>query len=414
MLRQLQLRRLRAVVAHARRHVPFYQDAWQRAGVSERSLRSLDDLRRFPIPDRQAIESDPEAIVSREHLARYRAGSAFIRRSGGSSGGPQLEVHADPSSWRRLDAFYYRAFVALGYRPWKEVAYYWSAPFKKRLHERLGFMPKLRVPAEAGLREQLSILSAHPGLWWYYHPSALFALARKLPSQLRAAKPVRVISHAELLPGAMRRAIERVLGQPVYDQYGTSEFNRMAWQCLEHRDYHVDADSIILEVVDEANQPVRPGEVGRALVTGLMNRMMPLIRYELGDLLVPSDRTCDCGRRLPMISSIEGRVRDVFKLPGGGTRTPREVMEPFADIEGIDLFRVTQTTKSSARLELETEVADPAALTESCRRRFAPICPGLDLDVQIVDALNKQPTGKCTMVQSQVPLDGGKGPSFRS
>src|SRR5258706_12022600 len=98
---------------------------------------------------------------------------------------------------------------------------------------------------------QLLILEQNPGIWWYYHPTSLFPLARRFPARLRATSPTRIISHAEPMPSSIQRAIEDATGQPVYDQYGTSDFNRMAWQFREKRGYHLDTDSVIVEILDE-------------------------------------------------------------------------------------------------------------------------------------------------------------------
>jgi phenylacetate-CoA ligase len=412
-LEALQLRRLKSMLAYCFEHVPIYRELWSRAGLTPDSVKTLDDLRRFPIPNRRMIEEQPESVVSDELLDLYRANSGYIRMSGGSSGGEQLRIHSDEASWSRLDGFYYRAFGALGYRPWTPLAYLWGAPFKRRPHNILGLMPKVGVPAMLDEESQLLLLEQNPGIWWYYHPTSLFPLARRFPSRLRATAPARIICHAELMPRSVAAAIEEVMGQPVYDQYGTSEFNRMAWQCRERRGYHLDSDSVILEIIGESGQPARPGEVGRIVATGLINRMMPLIRYELGDLVVASDRRCTCGRTLPMIESIEGRLKDVFVLPGGGKRTPRELLEPFAAIAGVEQYRLTIQAPAQAELSLVSSAPDFDALSAEARKRFESLCPGAKLHVTRTATLEKAPTGKRVMIRNLVKSAGsGSHPEF--
>ena len=395
-LEALTLRRLRRTLAHCARHVPFYRDAWRAAGVSPDDVRSLDDLRRFPIPDRAAIEADPERVVAEPLLPLYRAGEATIRRSGGSSGGPRLEVHADPRSWSRLDGFYFRALLAAGYRPFTPIAYFWSAPLPPSR-----VMPKVRV--DAGLDEdaQLEVLERHPGIFWYYHPTALFALAKRHPERLRRTRPRGVVSHAELLTDSMREVIEGALGAPVFDQWGTSELNRMGWQCRERRGFHLDADSFVLEVLDDGGAPVRPGETGRAVVTGLINHMMPLVRYELGDLVVRSDRRCPCGRTLPMIERIEGRVADRVTLPDGSRLTAREQLEPFGTVPGLEQLRLRWSDAGAAIDVALVPGSEGPAVEGEIRARFARRCPGVALEVRVVDAISKAPTGKRPMIDAR-------------
>jgi phenylacetate-CoA ligase len=405
LLAQLQLRRLKQLLAYCWQKVPLYRRLWTEARVTPEQVRCLADLPRLPIPNRRTIEEAPEELISRDFLELYRTHGGVIRHSGGSSGGPQLEVYADAASWSRLDAYYYRAMAALGYRPWLPMAYYWGAPFQARAHNALGFMPKIGVPAQLDEAGQLAVLEQNPGVWWYYHPTSLFPLARRYPERLRVLAPGRIISHAELLSDSMRAGIEAVMGQRVFNQYGTSEFNRMAWSCPGGPGYHVDAESIVLEVLKDDGRPAKPGEVGRAVVTGLVNRMMPLIRYELGDLLVASDRRCVCGRSLPMLESLEGRWRDRFVLPDGGTRTPRELMEPAGAVEGVELFRVT--VESPAKLLVEyvataTEAAR-ARLEAELKRRYRLLCPRVEVRVARVADIEKAPGGKRVLVRNKVP-----------
>lgn len=412
-LEALQLKRLRSMLAYVEKQVPFYRELWASAKVGPDTVKSLEDLRRFPVPNRRQVEDDPRSIVSQEHLELYRSGKGYIRRSGGSSGGPQLEIHSDEASWSRLDGFYYRAFAALGFRPWHPLAYFWSAPFRKRPHNYLGIMPKVGVPAMLDEAAQLAILEQNPGIWWYYHPTSLFPLARKFRERLAETAPARVICHAELLPDSMRQVIEGVLGQPVFNQYGTSEFNRMAWECPEKQGYHIDADSVIFEIVDDDGRPVRPGETGRVIATGLINRMMPLIRYELGDLVVASDRRCACGRTLPMIERIEGRLKDVFVLPGGGRRTPREMLEPWASIAGVEQYRLTIESPTQVLLEVVTREQDFGAIEAEAKRRFAALCPAVAFSVRRIADIEKAPTGKRVLIRNRLRASAqGTRPEF--
>ncbi|MCA9595561.1 MAG: phenylacetate--CoA ligase family protein [Myxococcales bacterium] len=409
----LQLARLKSILAYAWKEVPLYRELWAKAGVDPSSIQSLSDLAKLPIPNRKSIEENPRDIVARRYLHVFDEGTGYIRMSGGSSGGKQLLVHSDPDSWTRLDGFYYRAFGALGYRPWTPLVYFWSAPFKRRTHNVLGIMPKIGVPAHLDEESQLLLLEQNPGAWWYYHPTSLFPLVRMFPERMRATAPDRVIVHAELCTQSMKATIEDVMQRPVYDQYGTSEYNRMAWQCSAHQGYHVDADSVIMELLDDDNRPVKPGEIGRAVVTGLINRMMPLIRYELGDLLVASDRRCSCGRTLPMIERVEGRMKDVLTLPGGGRRTPREQLEPFGRIAGLDLFRLTINAPDRAELDIVTRESDTSAIEAECRKRFGEACPGVRLDVKRVDTIEKAPTGKRVLLRNRINMSSaGARPVF--
>jgi phenylacetate-CoA ligase len=91
----------------------------------------------------------------------------------------------------------------------------------------------------------------------------------------------------------------------------------MAFECKEHSGLHIITNNAYIEFVDDQGDHVSPGERGEIIVTGLCNHMMPLIRYRIGDLGIPSDERCPCGRSWPILRSIEGRVNDFLILPSG-------------------------------------------------------------------------------------------------
>jgi len=143
------------------------------------------------------------------------------------------------------------------------------------------------------------------------------------------------------------------------------------------------------------------------VVTGLLNKMMPLVRYELGDLVVPSDRKCPCGRSLPMLESLEGRWRDRYLLPGGGTRTPRELLEPGGAVDGVELFRVTVETAAKVRVEYVSSLAEKsparAKLETALRLRYRAVCPDAEVVLDRVADIEKAPGGKRVLLRNRVP-----------
>jgi len=119
--------------------------------------------------------------------------------------------------------------------------------------------------------------------------------------------PKAVITSAESLLDVYRHTIERAFGCEVFDYYGSREVGAIAAECEEHCGYHISAENVVLEFVREGEH-VSSGESGEILITNLRNFGMPFIRYAIGDVGKPSDEVCACGRGLPLMKSIEGRV----------------------------------------------------------------------------------------------------------
>ena len=109
-----------------------------------------------------------------------------------------------------------------------------------------------------------------------------------------------------------------------------------------HHGYHIHAENIILEVVDNKGLPVPHGQLGKILVTDLSNLAFPFLRYEIGDVGVMSDRdSCECGVTLPILERIEGRIADIVVLKNR-TLTPPNFTILMSDIEGIDAYQIVQ------------------------------------------------------------------------
>ena len=130
------------------------------------------------------------------------------------------------------------------------------------------------------------------------------------------------ISAGELLEPATRVTIEEVFGCKVIDVYGSREFGPIAFQCPVGPGYHVCSESLVCELLDKSGRPAKPGQDGRVVVTSLYNFAMPFIRYDLADFAVVSDSRCRCGRGLPTLERVAGRVRHLFVMPDGSRKWP--------------------------------------------------------------------------------------------
>ncbi len=105
--------------------------------------------------------------------------------------------------------------------------------------------------------------------------------------------------------------IEDSFQAKVFDKYGSREFSGIAFECEAHTGHHVNAESYIVEIVRDG-RPARPGETGEVVVTDLNNTCVPIIRYALGDLATATEERCPCGRGLPLIGEIQGRMQAII------------------------------------------------------------------------------------------------------
>ncbi|EDY19988.1 conserved hypothetical protein [Chthoniobacter flavus Ellin428] len=194
-------------------------------------------------------------------------------------------------------------------------------------------------------------------------PSTLAGIVAELERtgrRLPRLRGVRTLS--ETVSVRLREDVRRVLGVGVDDVYTSQEFGVMATQCPEHGTYHV-SESILLEVVDAEGRACRPGEIGRVLVTDLVNYATPLIRYEIGDY-AEVGTPCACGRGLPTIRRFLGRERNLVLLPDGTRHWPVVGFHRWGEVHTIRQFQFIQLDRQTILAKLSAP-ARPSAEQEA-------------------------------------------------
>jgi phenylacetate-CoA ligase len=187
----------------------------------------------------------------------------------------------------------------------------------------------------------------------------------------------------------------------------------MAFECRQHH-YHVHADNVVLEFLRDGH-PVAPGEEGEVVVTGLVNRAMPLIRYRIGDLGALSARPCPCGRGLPTMELIAGRKEDVLLADGERKISPITVVafmyDVLNDVPEITHYQIRQRAVGDFEVVV---VAGPAAdrptLAEALRQRLPPLLgDNSRIEVCFVETLPRTPSGKAQIVFNELYRPGNPG-----
>jgi phenylacetate-CoA ligase len=160
------------------------------------------------------------------------------------------------------------------------------------------------------------------------------------------------ITTAECLTPEERGFIEQTLRCPTFDRYGCREFSVIASECAGHQGLHVAAEALLVEFV-VGNRAARPDEVGEILVTDLLNEAMPFIRYKIGDLGSPLEGLCACGRGLPRMQMVAGRITDFIHTPDGRWISGVAINTYLiSQMPGIRKAQIVQETCSKLRFRL--------------------------------------------------------------
>jgi phenylacetate-coenzyme A ligase PaaK-like adenylate-forming protein len=165
------------------------------------------------------------------------------------------------------------------------------------------------------------------------------------------------MTSSESLAEEDRARVQAAFGCTLADNYGCSEFVAVAAGC-KHGWLHVNADWVILEPVDEHFQPVPPGQASHTvLLTNLVNRVQPILRYNLGDRITLRPDPCPCGNPLPAIR-VEGRTDEILRLQDGAGRAvpilPLALYATIKGVPGVERFQVVQKSPAALALRLQT------------------------------------------------------------
>ena len=164
---------------------------------------------------------------------------------------------------------------------------------------------------DASIEDHYEVLLRHRPRLVRGHPQAILQLALALERRrLGGWKPSAVTTASEAIYPFQREAIVRVWGVPVLDEYGLKEHNVFIGQC-ERGGYHVSPEYGVCGIVDDAGEPVSAGREGWVVATGLHNFAQVMLRYNTRDRAIAAgDEACPCGRTLPLVRSVVGRIDD--------------------------------------------------------------------------------------------------------
>jgi phenylacetate-CoA ligase len=401
-----QLDRLNALLEHARR-APATAQRLRAAGLERGAVPSLEALERLAPIRRTDLQRNREAMVPsgtpRETLHR--------NATGGSTGEPvtfyqDVRYHDHGTAAEML----VQAWWNVG--PGDRTAALWGADreftemsakerFAQRLH-RFRALNAFRL-TEARMAEFADMLVRWRPEYVVGYAGVLDLFAGFLIARgISGIRPRSVRSSAEVLHPAARERIGRAFGAPVHDFYGCREINNLAAECPALSGLHVLGYGRIVEVLDAEGRRVASGGTGEVVVTDLVNRGMPLLRYATGDLAVLADGSCSCGRSFPRLARVVGRESDFIVTPDGRTLHGEVFSHLFYDLAGVRRFQVVQERTEAIEILVERDPEGPppdlAAIESGAARLLGP---SVAARVRVVEAIPPAPSGKHKFVVSR-------------
>jgi phenylacetate-CoA ligase len=368
-LRAAQDRQLALVLDHARAHVPAYAQRLAGLDLSASAL-AAGAFEAIPPLTRAQVQDAGAALHSRALPAGH--GARLALPTSGSTGRPltaygtgltQLlagAVNLRDHRWHRREVTARFAAIRTKVEPAAQDGW-GGAP---QAAWQTG--PAATFPISRPLDEQLDWLLAQRPAYLITHPSNLAGLLAL--SARRGVRPEglrEVLSFGEALDPALRARCRRDWGAPLTDRYTCEEASYLALECPDAPgQYHVQAEHVRVEVLDDAGAPCPPGVPGRVALTTLHNYAMPLVRYLIGDWAAAGP-PCACGRGLPVLTRIYGRVRSLVRLPDGRRHWPSFPAEDWLAIAPVRQFQLRQHAPDAITARVAADAPLAAAQREA-------------------------------------------------
>ena len=394
--RHVQTKLARTLAAATR--IPFYTTHYSRAA-------SVESFSQLPILKRSDVH---ELFASVRSM--YPGATDLMHDSSSGSTGMPAEFLFDNSHQRGRFASRARYLRAYGWHPLRRTVWLVGDRFildvgdepdtqlvRSKLMRGITF-----IRVSSNLEEQFEQIVKVDPVYLYSFPSVLdglLAMLQRTDRQLRSLKCI--FTGAEVVDDSLRERARRVLGVEIADNYGSTEAF-LAWQCPAGS-YHINAEHVLVEILGTDGGPVAPGEIGRVIVTTLENRLMPLIRYEIGDWAYATNAQCRCGRTLPLIERLAGREMSLFRLADGRLASPYELIGLMKKRPEILQFQIVQKSLDSYLVRhVSRDPLDPDA--ESwIRVKFNEILrSSVKVSFERVASIDRLPNGKFIPAISEV------------
>lgn len=408
-----QEQRLRRLLCHAYRTVPFQRKRFDDAGFDPSQVR-IDQPLPLPILTRDDLREAGTSLVS----TAYRVEDLRRAGSSGTTSTP-IQFYRDIESLRNKTALQFQLDSWAGFSPGDSVLMLWGAhrdlamqpSWRWRVYEELLMR---RIPAPSGFinNEVLDRFAdryeRHRPKVLYAYSTVLAAFATHIKKRGLKHKPKAIIATAEVMNDENRHLIESTFGVAVTMQYGSREVGMVGAECSQHNGMHFHPWSTHVEFDPIGNTP--DGPAYRLLITDLLNYGQPFIRYDTGDCVTLLNHSCACGRWFPQVNRILGRVCEGIVLADGsivpGITLGTQMAQMGYSFRSIAQVQFVQ--KSLGHLHLRYSVKDDPRFQKSELDSIRAAIDSLmnrpvQWSMEQVQEIPRERSGKIRLCVSEVP-----------
>ena len=374
-LREKQWEKLLKLIKFVEHNNPYYKKLFQQYGVSGKAIQSPEDLSLLPVLTKQIIRETGAGMLSKD----FSESGLLHFKTGGSTGRAlDIFITEECSEWRNACACRHNRWS--GWEVGEPVAAVWGNPvfpstMKKKIRSWLldpvMYLDTMRVDHEAIREFYKNWKKIRPTLI-FGHAHSIYLLATMLRELgIQDIRPKGIISSSMMLVPHERIVIEDVFDVKVTDRYGCEELGLIGCECEQHKGMHLNIDHLYIEFLRDDGMPAAPGEEGRIIITDLINHAMPLVRYQVEDVGVLANHNCPCGRGLPLMARVTGRIADFLVRHDGSKVAGISLIEnTLTHFAGLDQMQIIQHSLDKFEINIVPGRGFEDCVLEGLRKYF--------------------------------------------
>jgi len=401
-IRAIQIHRMRSIVRHAWKYVPFYRQSMEERGITPRDIREPGDLEALPLICNENMRDDPSIFNSR----KLNPDKDMVIRTGSYkviywSRGAALQWFARISRTREVinnllgkGSGYVEVYINSPVNCNLYMNQYWQSQLLFRGRGKA----KIRLDANDLYEKIVAQLNRIKPDIVYCFGSFSDQLFKYIEAEnLELASPGIWISGSDMMGVGTRELIESKLGCPVYSAYNMNEMGAMSFECEKRAGFHLNIDACHVRIADEQGKTLEDGKAGEVIISNLVNRATVLLNYRTGDRGKISSEACECGRNLPLLSDLYGRTSDILECGKGIAVSFGQIEAQLGEIMvGVSIYQVVQERPGHFRwMIVPLPGCDRDCVESGIRRLMDKILPGrCQMEISWVAGIDLTPSGK--------------------
>ena len=411
--KKIQRKKLFKLIKYASQNIPYYQNMINEYNIKFSEDNIFDDIEKFPILSKEIIRNNFDKLY------KFRDKFYYLNTTGGSTGKPvTLYQDGEYYGWAAANKILMNKWAGRGVGV--PMIKLWGS-LRDILGSGHGFITGYLREKFSGITILNSDRMSENDLYDYVRkinqikPVLILAFTNSIDElarfiqkyNLSVYSPPAVMTTAGVLYPEVRARIIDVFHASVFNRYGSQEVSDIACNCEKNEGLHLNSDIHYLEIVDDEGKKVDTDKPGNIIITLLTNYTMPLIRYKIEDRGVLSKKACSCGRGLPLLGKVEGRIRENFKNKFGEHINGGVFIDLFYFENKVKQFQIIQEEVDYIIINLVlTEKKKIQNTNQYFKKINQKICKimghALKIEYKIVAEINPSPSGKFLYYFSKV------------